>query len=85
MTGRIKIRISRAWRGYKVGDVIQPVAALRQQLLRQKDQLGNKIAVEVKEEAFEQTPPAARVVEKGDVPKVGKPKQTHDTKSKRGK
>jgi TolA-binding protein len=49
MTGRIKIRISRAWRGYKVGDVIQPVGALRQQLLRQTDQLGNKIAEVVNE------------------------------------
>ena len=44
ITGKIAIRIKRPWRGWKAGAVINPPAALRTQLLRQKDQLGNRVA-----------------------------------------
>ena len=85
MTGRIKIRISRAWRGYRVGDVIQPVAALRQQLLRQTDQLGNKIAELVEDAPLAPTPPAARVVKEGVVPKSEAKHEPKARKPKKGK
>ena len=50
ITGKIRIRFMRPWRGYPVGAVIQPPGAMRQILLQAKDQLGNKVAEEVIEE-----------------------------------
>jgi hypothetical protein len=51
ITGKIRIRIIRPWRGYPVGAVIKPPGAMRQILLQAKDQLGNRVAEEVEEEA----------------------------------
>jgi hypothetical protein len=45
-----RIRILRSWRGFPVGAIIQPPAGARQILLQAKDQLGNKVAEEVKHE-----------------------------------
>ena len=50
ITGKIRIRIMRPWRGYPVGAVIKPPGAMRQMLLQAKDQLGNHVAEEVEEE-----------------------------------
>ena len=50
ITGKVRIRITRPWRGYPVGAVIKPPGALRQMLLQAKDQLGNRVAEIVEEE-----------------------------------
>ena len=50
ISGKIKVRILRAWRGFPVGTVIVPVGALRAMLLQEKGPLGEQIA-EVVEDA----------------------------------
>lgn len=68
ITPKIRVRITRPWRGYPVGAVITPPGALRQVLLQAKDQMGNKVAEEVVESPqAEQTPEIAK-------PKRGRPK-----------
>ena len=64
--GRIKVRILRPWRGYKAGSVIAPVGALRKELLRSTDQLGNHFAEELPPEVEEVVPPVEEVVEAVD-------------------
>ena len=53
ITGKVRIRITRPWRGYPVGTIISPPGAMRQILLQAKDSLGNKVA-ELEEEPFEE-------------------------------
>ena len=53
ITGKVRIRITRPWRGYPVGAVIKPTGALRQILLQAKDQLGNRVAEVVEEKESE--------------------------------
>ena len=53
ITGKVRIRIMRPWRGYPVGTVISPPGAMRQILLQAKDSLGNKVA-ELEEEPVEE-------------------------------
>jgi hypothetical protein len=50
ISGRIRLRILRPWRGMPVGTIITPVAAMRQVLLQQVDPLGQHIAEVVKED-----------------------------------
>jgi hypothetical protein len=50
ISGRIRLRITRPWRGMQVGTIITPVAAMRQVLLQQVDQLGQHIAEVVEED-----------------------------------
>jgi hypothetical protein len=50
ISGRIRLRILRPWRGMPVGAIITPVAAMRQVLLQQIDPLGQHIAEVVKED-----------------------------------
>lgn len=45
ISGRIRVRIQRPWRGYPIGAIIAPPAGLRQIILQAKDQLGRHIAV----------------------------------------
>lgn len=42
--GRIRIRITRPWRGYSVGAIIDPPGGARQILLQARDQMGNRVA-----------------------------------------
>ena len=58
ITGKVRVRILRPWRGYAVGAVIKPPGALAQIVLQTKDQLGNPVAEQVLEPE-----PEARVVE----------------------
>jgi len=53
IAAKIRVRITRSWRGYPVGAIISPPGAMRQILLQAKDQLGNKVA-ELVEEATEE-------------------------------
>ena len=53
ITGKVRIRIMRPWRGYPVGTVISPPGAMRQILLQAKDHMGNKVA-ELEEEVVEE-------------------------------
>lgn len=73
INGKIRVRILRPWRGYKAGDVITPPGALRTELLRKKDQLGNKFAeLAGAEPTVKQPQPQAT---KPSAPKPSKPKQ----------
>lgn len=67
INGKIRVRITRPWRGYKVGDVITPPGALRRELLRKEDHLGNKFAEVV---------PEAKPVEKLEATAAPKSKST---------
>jgi len=78
ITGKIRIRIIRPWRGYPVGAVIKPPGAMRQILLQAKDQLGNRVAEEVQEEAADPVAgraatPVVVVIEKPIVQEERKP------------
>lgn len=50
ITGKIRVRIMRPWRGYPVGTIITPPAGLRQILLQTNDQLGHSVAEVVAED-----------------------------------
>lgn len=62
-SGKVKLRFKRGWRNYRPGDEITPPAALREELLRQKDALGKPIA-EVVEEKAEGAPAAVEEADK---------------------
>lgn len=49
IAAKIRVRITRSWRGYPIGAIISPPGAMRQILLQAKDQLGNKVAELVEE------------------------------------
>lgn len=50
ISGKIRVRITRPWRGYPVGTIITPPAGLRQILLQTNDQLGHSVAEVVAED-----------------------------------
>ena len=64
ITGKVRIRILRPWRGYAVGAVIKPPGALAQIVLQTKDQLGNPVA----EQVLEPEPESAQVLEPTPTP-----------------
>lgn len=51
ITGKVRVRIMRPWRGYPVGTIITPPAGLRQILLQTNDQLGHPVCEVVAEDS----------------------------------
>jgi len=82
ITGKIRIRIIRPWRGYPVGAVIKPPGAMRQILLQAKDQLGNRVAEVVEEE---EAPPAAAKPSVERDPGPGEKPDTAQEEGRKGK
>lgn len=63
ITGKIRVRIMRPWRGYQVGTIITPPAGLRQILLQTNDQLGHSVAEVVAEDVADPLDAVGPVVE----------------------
>lgn len=75
ISGKIRVRITRPWRGYPVGTIITPPAGLRQILLQTNDQLGHSVAEVVVEDS--PAPVAEFVAENSQPNKQNKKQNKH--------